>query len=553
MLAVLSNVNIEPIKSFLKVDYFGAFDQLAFELSQKSAFCSSQNCKTIWIHLDFGAFLKEKQFQADSYDLSIQALDELIAFTSSFIQKHPEKQVVFSDFSNLHKPIYSFLNLTDSMFSPELEWQFNQKLLDFTRLYPNAYLFPCSQVFKALGTEQILNPKFWYFGRIKYTQKAFKELASLFLQFRDSIESKSKKVLVLDLDGTLWGKVLGEVGPLGVEIGQEGPGLAFREFQAHIRALKQLGVLLALCSKNDEIEAKKAFNENANMCLRWEDFCAHRVNWQSKDENLKALAAELSLGLDSFVFIDDNPVERELIKTQLPQVTVPEFPKDFSALCSWLLQEVVYPYFPRVNLTQEDSLKTHKYKQKAKRSELQSTLSFEDFLATLCIKLELIINSQTHLDRMTQLCQKTNQFNLTLKRFSRENILLFLEKEDYDCFALRYEDKFGDEGIIGLAILRYENDIAFVENFLLSCRVIGRKVELSFFHALLKYLDTKSINEISLSYCKGERNHLCQNLAKDLGFDSICENTAQEKITKLLLKTPPEFISLGTKNQKALL
>jgi len=282
-------------------------------------------------------------------------------------------------------------------------------------------------------------------------------------------------------------------------------------------------VLLVSCSKNNEPDVREMFKKNPYMQLRWDDFILHKINWERKSDNIAEIAETLQLGLDSTVFIDDSRQERELVKQMLPEVETPDFPEDISLLNQWFVWEVVYPFFQKKQLTEEDKEKTSQYKRNLSRSEELRTMSYEEFLTSLQIKLSVSDPTDLQLPRVAQLTQKTNQFNLTGKRYTDVEILEINNDIDYQIFICEYEDKFGKEGIIGCAIVQLKEKKAVLDTFLLSCRVLGRNVENMFLEHILFELKQRGIRSVEGIYNATEKNIAAKDFYLKNGFIPIDE------------------------------
>jgi len=290
------------------------------------------------------------------------------------------------------------------------------------------------------------------------------------------------KALVVDLDNTLWGGVIGEEGFNGIQLGPEYPGAAYVMLQRAILDLHRRGVILAVCSKNNAAEAMEAIQNHPHMLLRPEHFAAFRINWQDKASNLREIAAELNIGVDSLAFLDDNPSEREWIRTQLPAVSVIDLPDDVLGYAAALRE---CPIFERVTLLEEDRERGRHYTEQRLRGELQqSANSLEEFYTAL--RMVVRIGPATDVDcaRVAQLTQKTNQFNLTTRRYSEPQIRAMMEDPAWRLYALRASDRFGDSGLVGVALVRRNAVDWEIDTLLVSCRVIGRTIET----ALLAFL-----------------------------------------------------------------
>jgi FkbH-like protein len=295
------------------------------------------------------------------------------------------------------------------------------------------------------------------------------------MRFVLPLMGRTCKALAIDLDNTLWGGVIGEDGMTGIKLSAEYPGAAFLNLQRAILDLYQRGVILAACSKNNLADAMEAIETHPHMLLRPHHFAALRINWQDKAQNLREIASELNIGIDAIAFLDDNPVERNRVRGEVPEVQVLELPADpmnyAQALREW-------PVFERLTLSAEDRERGRMYAENRQRAEMeQSAGSLEDFYRGL--QMEAIMGQVTPdtLARTAQLTQKTNQFNLTTRRYSEQEIEAMRHDPAYQVVTLKVRDRFGDNGLVGVAITRTEGETCEIDTFLLSCRVIGRTIE----------------------------------------------------------------------------
>jgi FkbH-like protein len=303
-------------------------------------------------------------------------------------------------------------------------------------------------------------------------------LCDEWMRFLHPITGRIVKAIVVDLDNTLWGGVLGEDGVAGIQVGREYPGAGYLQLQRALLDLRDRGILLAIASKNDAEEALDVLANHPDMLLRPDHFVARRINWQDKEQSLREIAAELNLGLDALAFLDDNPVERERIATELPEVTVIDLPDDPLAFGQALRD---CPAFERLAVSEEDRRRGQYYADQKQREELQrSSNSPEDFFRSLRQVVEIAPVGPTTLVRVAQLTQKTNQFNLTTRRYSEQEVAALANREDVQVFAMRVKDVYNDNGIVGVAVLLHQDGRSEIETFLLSCRVIGRTVETAF-------------------------------------------------------------------------
>ena len=311
--------------------------------------------------------------------------------------------------------------------------------------------------------------------RVPLTPSAFAALADEYMRFLHPLTGRVCKVVAVDLDNTLWGGIIGEDGATGIKVGVDYPGSAYLAVQHELRRLRRRGILLALCSKNNWAEAKEVLDAHPDMVLRTEDFSAIRVNWDDKAANLRAIAAELNLGLDAVALLDDNPVEREWVRTQVPDVHVIEVPDDPIGMVDALRRS---PMFERLELSAEDRARAEQYRAERERAQAAvAAESVEDFLRSLDMSAELADLTPSTLTRVAQLTQKTNQFNVTTRRYTEEQVSRFSAQAGHLVRTVRVRDRYGDNGLVGVLMAATANGRCEIDTLLLSCRVIGRQVE----------------------------------------------------------------------------
>ena len=331
-----------------------------------------------------------------------------------------------------------------------------------------------------------------------------------------------KKVLVLDLDNTLWGGVVGETGPLGVALGDNAEGEAFRAFQYHVQGLTRRGVVLAIASKNNQADVEEVFEKNTDMVLKLDDFGAIEIGWDPKGSTIARLARSLNLGIDSFVFFDDNPAEREQVRQALPEVEVVEVPVDPAEYVRALQSGL---YFETTGLNDADRNRAAQYAVERKRQALeQSAGSMEDYLRSLEMKAEVRAIDDEDLPRVVQLLAKTNQFNLTTRRHTRQNLLDLLAPAGSVGMTLRLGDRFGDHGLVAVLVatpLADDPGTLRVDTWLMSCRVIGRSAEQFLFGLLLDKARALGQRRLLGEYIPTKKNVPVAELYDQLGFHRL--------------------------------
>ena len=329
---------------------------------------------------------------------------------------------------------------------------YNNRIVDLAAHHRNVKILDFADFTRAYTTEQLIDWKYYFISKMQVNPRLAKPFRAWFDHQMAEVQLKRKKCLVLDLDNTLWGGVLGEDGIEGIKIGGDYPGNAFLMFQQYLVELGKSGVILAVCSKNNEQDVLEVWRENPYIVLKEEHITVYRINWNNKADNIREIAEVLNIGLDSFVFLDDNPTERELIKQMLPMVEVPDFPEQ-PYMLPLFTKKLIENYFRVYELTDEDRAKTSQYKANAARETAQHLFTdFTDYLSSLEIEITIYQATAYNLSRIAQMTQKTNQFNLTTRRYSDSDIQSFIDRgHRVYCFGVK--DKFGDNGITGMIII----------------------------------------------------------------------------------------------------
>lgn len=390
----------------------------------------------------------------------------------------------------------------------------------------NVYALPVKDCITNLGRNNFYSSKMWYFGSMPYSMKGLAALSSLITKYAEAAKSKRKKCLAVDLDNTIWGGVIGEEGVEGITLSNHKEGAVYKDTQRLLKKMKNQGVMLAIISKNNVDDVEPVFS-HPDMLLHHEDFVAEIINWEAKPKNIKKLAADLNIGLDSIVFLDDNPAEREQMKAECPEVAVIDFPTD-TALLPTAVAKVYDDFFFSLEVTDEDLKKTSMYKAEEKRKIEQSeATSLDDYLKKLKMKLDIHRMLPEEKKRVVQLINKTNQFNTTTKRYSEDDVMSLL-KAGSDIFTVHVADKYGEQGLVTVLILNYEEKSCIIDTFLMSCRVMGRNIEFEIMSKLKEYLKQKGISSVKASYIRTNKNMPVSNLFDKLGF-MLIKNTETEK------------------------
>lgn len=404
----------------------------------------------------------------------------------------------------------------------ELEMLWLEALRSFCKMHSNVRILPYKRLVEELGEANAFSMKMWYMGKILLSNQAQKNLYELLLEKVSCEKRTPKKVLLLDLDNTLWGGLAGEAEHTPIVLSEEHGGLAYKNLQRVILQMQKQGVLLGIVSKNNEEDAMEILEHHPHMVLGTECFAIRKINWMPKHENIKEIAKELNLGTDSFVFWDDNPTERQLVKEMLPEVTVPEFPQKPEDLAPTMVT-IYREYFTKSVLTGEDLEKTEQYAANAQRSQLaESATSFEDYLKQLNIVMKRV-NPQEHVERFTQLVNKTNQFNLTTKRYTQNQVQELLDDANKRVYLYNVADRFGDNGIVAAAIVDVAGEMPVIEEFVMSCRVMGKNIEYAVAEDIEKDLRQAGYSGVRGRYIPTPKNKPVEKLYGQLGYCKVAD------------------------------
>lgn len=374
-----------------------------------------------------------------------------------------------------------------------------------------------------LGTRTLFDDVRWHQAKQLVSPVHAPLYGDLVARLLAAMRGLSRKCLVVDLDNTLWGGVIGDDGLHGITLGQgSAVGEAFQAFQRYVKALGDRGVILAVCSKNDLATAEEAFLRHPEMVLRREDISAFAANWDDKATNLRRIAKQLDIGLDSLVLFDDNPAERALVRRELPEVAVPEVPEDSAAFTHALADA---GYFEAVAFTTDDQARTAQYRENAQREEVRlGSTDMEGFLRGLRMILEVEPVDELSIKRVTQLVNKTNQWNLTTRRYSEEELRALMASPGAVALSARLKDAFGDNGLIAVLLARPSGERTLaIDTWLMSCRVLGRGVEKALFNAFAAAARAAGAEQVEGAYLPTAKNGLVRDLYESLGFERIEE------------------------------
>ncbi len=435
---------------------------------------------------------------------------ENLKFLLSEFRKKNRAKILISNFWD------SFLDIS---YSQNIE-KFNQVMKK--NLYLNSFLeisdLNIINIYKLIqkeGIDNLINQKNRFLFQTPFSKEGFRVVANEIKRKIELFFTKRKKVLVLDADNTLWGGIVGEDGVEGIKCDENYPGILYKRFQEQLKEISDSGIVLTLVSKNNFDDVKEVFDKR-KMPLKWEDFLIKKINWTPKSQNIKEIASEINVGLDSLLFIDDNPFEIEEVKESIGV--------DGILLTQENILEILDDIrLKAITITKEDRAKLEQYKSEQKRAEVFSKVdSIDDFIASLNIQINYWINNKNQLKRITQLINKTNQFNLTTRRYTESEVEQMMQKDKV--FSFQVEDKFGDMGIVSVVIVKDGE----IDTFLMSCRVLGRKIE----EQIMKIVLENSSLPLKARYIKSPKNAQVKELYERLGFRLLSQNESEKEYIK---------------------
>ena len=450
--------------------------------------------------------------------------DNRLSFIDN-IAKSVKSRVIYFNYPEIDDTVYgSYSNRVESSFTYQVR-KLNFMLMGISVKYSNLFICDIATIQNKIGRDTMFHPAVYIGSEMVFSIDSLPYIAAKTIDIISAIEGKFKKCLILDLDNTVWGGIVGDDGYEKLELGHElGIGKAFTEFQQWALKLKNRGIILAICSKNNEDTAKEPFEKHPEMVLRLEDIAVFIANWENKADNIRRIQAILNIGFDSMVFLDDNPFERNLVRENLPEVTVPELPEDPAHYLEYIYS---LNLFETATVSSTDADRTKQYQVEAERQSTQMSFTNEaDFLKSLDMKSEVRAFNNFNTPRVSQLSQRSNQFNLRTVRYTESEIGLMSKNKDFHTFSFTLTDKFGDNGLICVVILEVKNkETVFIDTWFMSCRVLKRGMENFVLNTVVEYARNKGYKNIIGEYIPTPKNSMVKDHYSNLGFSNVDDPT----------------------------
>lgn len=473
--------------------------------------------EVVLIAFDYRAFFQSTDSALPGSGNSAEQISDQILQLAEAFRRHSGATIMMATLA--HPPGATFGN-----FDRRQEGSLRHTLLEINArlvagISPGDVIIDVESLVANVGSATWFDARQWNHGKFPFSLCCLPMFSDHVARLLASFSGKMKKCLVLDFDNTLWGGVIGDDGIEGVVLGNGSPlGEAFLDFQRFILSLRDRGIILAGCSKNDDSVARGMFRSHPESLLKEKHFAAFLANWDDKPANLRRIAQELNIGLDALVFFDDNPFEREMVRKCLPEVVVIEVPSDPSNYRNALAQS---GWFESIAFSEDDRKRNEQYQSNRLRAQLASTTDVETYLRSLGMKLHAEAFNTLNRQRVTQLINKTNQFNVTTRRYTEHQVQAFEERRSGYCEAFRLTDNFGDNGIIGVMICEESERWRWIiDTWLMSCRVLNRRVEQAMLHRLINCASQQGIRFLDGVYIPSGRNEMVATLYERLGFSA---------------------------------
>ena len=449
--------------------------------------------------------------------------EERLAFVASVCENPmlASKKIICLNYPEIEDTVFgSYATKVTSSFTYQVR-KLNMGLMDLSQRYANLFICDIAGLQNKLGRDMMFAPNVYVSTEMVLSIDALPYVASRVMDIICAIKGQFKKCLILDLDNTVWGGVIGDDGLEGIQLGHGlGIGKAFTEFQMWVKKLKQRGVIICVASKNNEETAKEPFEKHPDMVLKLEDIAVFQANWETKVDNIRTIQRILNIGFDSMVFLDDNPFERNIVRENIPGITVPELPQDPGEYLEYLYS---LNLFETASYSQADKDRTKQYQVEAQRVSLQKTFSNEaDFLKSLDMTSVVSGFNKFNTPRVAQLSQRSNQFNLRTVRYTEADIEALGQNPDVIDLSFTLEDKFGDNGLIAVIIMKKQDEeTLFIDTWFMSCRVLKRGMEDFTLNTMVEAAREKGYKRIIGEYLPTPKNKMVENHYPSLGFQKL--------------------------------
>ena len=453
----------------------------------------------------------QKKYFAENH---IEHMDMLIKTLSAKLNT----KIIYLNLAEINDTVYgNYANKLNNSFVFQ-QRKFNYLLMEKAAITPELFICDLSAIQSLYGKKQLFSPSIYINTEMVLSIDILPKVAHGILSIIAAMNGRMNKCIILDLDNTTWGGIIGDDGIENIQVGTLGIGKAFTELQYWVKSLQQRGIIIAVCSKNTESVAKEPFEKHPDMVLRLDDIAVFVANWENKADNIRQIQSILNIGFDSMVFLDDNPFERNIVRDNIPGICVPELPQDPAEYLQYLYS---LNLFETISVSNEDAERTKLYQTESKRAIQQQKFTNEDdFLKDLNMLSIVEPFNKFNTPRVAQLSQRSNQFNLRTVRYTDADIEALAIAEDFHTFSFTLEDTFGDNGLICVIILKKENDTTlFIDTWFMSCRVLKRGMENFVLNTISNFAKDNGFSIVKGEYIPTAKNEMVKDHYKNLGFE----------------------------------
>lgn len=559
-IAVLRNFTFEPLLAVIKSEiarmgffpsiYVGGYDSVAVDtMNPDSGFYRFKPDFVIiaqWLEeLSPQLMTRFLSLDADKIAAETQRVLDTVTDIIGSVRRHCKAPILINNFPIPDYAAFGALDAQAEGMQINTLRRLNMELLRRAKEISDVYMVDYAYLMSRLGYQNGFDERYWHMGKAPISRHAVLPFGLEYSRFIRALCGKAHKCLILDCDNTLWGGIVGEEGIEKIRLGPAYPGSCYRAFQREILNLHDKGVILALCSKNNEEDVLEVLRRHPYMLLREEVFSTWQINWDDKATNIRRIVKELNIGMDSVVFADESEYEIGLVKSQIPEITVLKLPAEPSRFRAELSK---MGYFDSLSFSKEDRYRNKMYRDEAKRKQiLTKACSMIDYLKQLQISVHIGRPDPFHIPRAAQLTQKTNQFNLTAKRYTESDIATFAGDPRWDVLCLRLKDKISDMGLVGVAILKYDGAIAEIDTLLMSCRALGRGAEDALYAYIINQVQSKGFKTLRGRYIPTPKNRQVSDFYSRRGFACVAkkgEEAQWELALKGLVYEAPKWINI---------
>ena len=519
---LVTSIKGEAVDRGLSLDIFeGEYNQVERQLMDPTSELYEYDAEIVII---FQSTHKLGEYHSSlAIDKQEHLADERLSFISSLCENpsFANKKIIYFNYPEIEDTVFgSYANKVKSSFSFQVR-KLNYELMKLACQYPNLFICDIAGLQNMLGRRFMFAPNVYMTTEMVLSVNALPYVASRVVDIIAAIKGQFKKCLILDLDNTVWGGVIGDDGLEGIELGHGlGIGKAFTEFQMWVKKLKQRGIIICVASKNNEETAKEPFEKHPDMVLKLDDIAVFQANWETKVDNIRTIQSVLNIGFDSMVFLDDNPFEQNMVRENIPGITVPELPDDPAMYLEYLYS---LNLFETASYSNADKDRTKQYQVEAKRVSLSKSFTNEaDFLKSLNMVSAVSGFTRFNTPRVAQLSQRSNQFNLRTIRYTEADIESMANDPNVIDLSFTLEDKFGDNGLIAVVIMKQQDvDTLFVDTWFMSCRVLKRGMENFTLNTMAEYAKEKGYKRIIGEYIPTPKNKMVELHYPNLGFTQL--------------------------------